>query len=96
MVNAYSSKKICYSIQHVNAYDGGLKRFVREFNGVSTKHLNNYQLWFNFAAYAKETYTEKMRLLVRHIMTAQSYTRRVDVSLRPAIPCICRAVNKAA
>ena len=96
MVDAYSSKKGCYSIQHINAYHGGLKRFVREFNGVSTKHLNNYLLWFNFATYAKETYTEKMRLLVRHIMTAQSYTRRVDVPNRPAIPYICQAVNKVA
>ena len=43
MVGAYSSKKGCYSIQHINAYHGGLKRFVLDFNGVSTKHLNNYR-----------------------------------------------------
>ena len=39
----------------------GLKHFVDHFDGVSTKHLNNYLLRFNFATYAKETYTEKSR-----------------------------------
>lgn len=87
-VNARCPKKGCYSILHVNAYHSGLKQFIRQFHGVSTKHLNNYLMWFNFATYAKETHTEKKRLIMRHIMTANSYTRRIDVPDRPAIPNI--------
>lgn len=95
-VSAGCSKRGWYSIQHINAYHGGLKRFADTFCGVSTKHLNNYLMWFNFASYAKETYTEKGRLLTNHLFTTNSYTRRVDVADRPAIPYICEGVRKAA
>ena len=74
----------------------GLKHFVDHFDGVSTKHLNNYLLRFNFATYAKETYTEKSRLLTHHIVTANCYTRRVDIPDRPRIPYICDNVCKVA
>lgn len=95
-VGAVGSKRGGYSIQHVNAYHRGLKQFVEKFWGVSTKHLNNYLLWFNFSQYAKETYTEKARLLTHHILTTNCYTRRVDIPARPIIPYICENVRKAA
>lgn len=95
-VGALFSKKGVYSIQHVNAYHTHLKGFIEHFYGVSTKHLNNYLVYHNFANHAKETYTEKGRLLTHHILTTNSYTRRVDVADRPAIPYICEGVRKAA
>lgn len=95
-VNAYETRKGVYSIQHINAYHSGLKKFIEGFNGVSTKHLNNYLLWFNFASYAKETYTEKARLLTKHLCCASSFTRRVDVADRPAIPYINENARRAA
>jgi hypothetical protein len=30
----------------VNAYHSRLKRWIRPFNGVSTKYLPNYLVWF--------------------------------------------------
>ena len=35
-----------YHIQHINAFHCRLKAFMRRFNGISTKHLNNYLAWF--------------------------------------------------
>ena len=34
-----------YHINHINAYHSKLKTFLRKFNGVSTKFLNNYLVW---------------------------------------------------
>lgn len=95
-VEARFSTKGGYSIQHINSYHRTLADFVDGFWGVSTKHLNNYLLWHNFANYAKETYGEKSRLLVRHLYSTRSYTRRVEVADRPAIPYICEGVRKVA
>lgn len=38
-------KRGMYSLGHINAFHSGLKRFLRPFNGVSTKHLSNYLNW---------------------------------------------------
>ena len=37
-----TSKKQVYHIQTINSFHSRLKDFMRNFNGVSTKHLNNY------------------------------------------------------
>jgi transposase-like protein len=39
------SKKKIYHIQTINSFHSRLKNFMRNFNGVSTKHLNNYLIW---------------------------------------------------
>lgn len=95
-VSAITSKRGGYSIQHVNGYHSGIKGWVEGFNGVSTKHLNNYLMWFNFAKHAKESYTEKVRIITKHIVCANSYIRRVDIPEKPAIPYICEGVRKIA
>ena len=38
-------KRGMYSLAHINAFHSGLKRFIKTFNGVSTKHLPNYLNW---------------------------------------------------
>ena len=35
-----------YHIQHVNAFHSKLKKFLRKFNGIATKHLQAYLNWF--------------------------------------------------
>ena len=35
-----------YHIQNVNAYISRLKRWMRRFNGVATRHLDNYLGWW--------------------------------------------------
>ena len=34
-----------YHINHINSYHSKLKTFLRKFNGVATKYLNNYIVW---------------------------------------------------
>jgi transposase-like protein/IS1 family transposase len=41
-------KKGIYHIQNVNNYHSRLKTWVRRFNGVATKYLENYLAWFRF------------------------------------------------
>lgn len=36
-----------YHINHINSYHSKLKTFLRKFNGVATKYLNNYIVWVN-------------------------------------------------
>ena len=35
-----------YHLNKVNAYHSRLKRWINPFNGVSTKYLPNYLVWF--------------------------------------------------
>ena len=35
-----------YHLNNVNAYHSRLKRWINPFNGVSTKYLPNYLVWF--------------------------------------------------
>lgn len=71
------SKKGIYNIQHINNYHSQLKRFMRVFNGVATKYLNNYLVWHNFVNYAKETDAEKRNILLAvSLSTSQKDTYR--------------------
>ena len=77
-----------YNIQRMNSYHSRLKGFVDRFNGISTKHLNNYLVYNNFANHAKETYTEKVRILTNRICSVRCFTKRTKVSDRPMIPVL--------
>lgn len=37
-----------YHINNVNSYHSGLKNFIRKFNGISTKYIENYLNWFKW------------------------------------------------
>ena len=37
-----------YNINTINSYHNGLKKFIREFNGISTRYLDNYLNWFKW------------------------------------------------
>jgi len=41
-------KKGIYHILHVNRYHGELKYWLRRFDGVATRYLDNYLFWFRF------------------------------------------------
>ena len=47
-------KRPIYTVNHVYKYHLELKRWLRNFNGVSTKYLNNYLAWFKFLFINKE------------------------------------------
>lgn len=42
-----------YHIQHVNSYHSHLKGWMKRFNGVATKYLNNYLSWFKWLTLRK-------------------------------------------
>lgn len=79
-------KKGIYNIQHINSYHSILKSFIERFNGVSSKYLNNYLVWNNFANYSKGTFYEKKDILRRFVLSTEVVTSRRTQSLRPEIP----------
>lgn len=74
------SKKGIYNIQHINNYHSRLKRFIAPFNGVSTKHLNNYLIWHNFVNYAPESDVDKRSILLRFVTTQNITIHTEDIS----------------
>lgn len=82
------SKKGIYNIQHFNSYHSMLKVFMYRFRGVSTKYLNNYLIWNNFVNYARETYKEKLVILLNHIIVININTTFRELSKRPPLPLV--------
>ncbi len=82
------AKKGIYNIQHINSYHSQLKRFMKSFNGVSTKYLNNYLIWHNFVNYAKESDVEKRAILLSYVLTTLKTDRNSSLSNRPALPLV--------
>lgn len=60
-----------YSIQHINAFHSSLKRFLRNYQGVSTKYLQGYLSLFTYkysrgqSAFSEESFMEILKMLVR-------------------------------
>ena len=75
------AKKGIYNIQHINSYHSQLKRFMKSFNGVSTKYLNNYLIWHNFVNYAKESDVEKRAILLSYVLTTLKTDRNSSLSV---------------
>ena len=77
-----------YNIQRVNNYHSRLKNFMNRFNGVSTKHLNNYLLWHNFVNFAKETVSEKTNILFKHMLSENCFMPGYEISAKCAVPVV--------
>ena len=77
-----------YNIQHINSYHSQLKRFMRGFNGVSTKYLNNYLVWNNLVNYAKESDMEKRNIFLTFVLATLKTAKCRDLSNRPAVPLV--------
>ena len=77
-----------YNIQRVNNYHSRLKNFMNRFNGVSTKHLNNYLLWHNFVNFAKETVSEKTNILFKHMLSENCFMPGYEISEKCAVPLV--------
>lgn len=75
-----------YHIQHINGYHSQLKRFMRPFNGVATKYLNNYLIWHNFVNYAKESFTEKKDIFLSFVLSTIKTVTKRELSIRPSLP----------
>lgn len=55
-----------YHIQHINSLHSKLKKWMKNFNGVSTKHLSNYLYWFKWLEYCDDEneYIESKNFLI--------------------------------
>ena len=75
-----------YNIQRINNYHSRLTDFLKHFFGVSSKYLNNYLVWHNFANYAKNTFEEKQEILLRFALSAPEKIPNHQLSQRPPLP----------
>ena len=82
------TKKGIYHIQHINSYHSSLKRFIRSFNGVASKYLNNYLLWNSWLTVKKGSIQHKVDSIVKSALTASATVKCRSLSSRPVIPLI--------
>lgn len=74
-------KKGIYHVQHVNQTASDLSKWIRKFNGVSTKYLQNYLNWFAINKLIQENQNplKKTVLLIASAFTAYSdYSKILD------------------
>ncbi|MGD2034325.1 MAG: IS1595 family transposase [Bacteroidales bacterium] len=60
----WTTKKI-YHLQHVNNVHSKLKNWIRQFNGVSSKYLPNYLIYFKIREIIKE-YKNQEKMLIKY------------------------------
>lgn len=76
-----------YHIQHVNAFHSRLKAFMRPFQGVSTKHLNNYLVWYAWTQMNKELSEESLERNILNFSTSHNFRLLTsEISKKPALP----------
>ncbi|NCP85669.1 MAG: IS1595 family transposase [Bacteroidetes bacterium] len=69
-------KDKCYHVQHVNSMDSFYERWIRRFNGVATKYLNQYLNWFIFLEKVKKSSTQTVDLVrnvISNVSTIKTY-----------------------
>ena len=82
-------KKGIYHVQHVNQTASELNKWMRRFNGVSTKYLQNYLNWFAIDKLIEESQNplKKTVLLIAGAFTAYNdYSKIIDnynILIRP-------------
>ena len=77
-----------YHIQHINNYHSQLKGFMCTFRGVSTKYLNNYLVWHDFANFKRGSISDKSEQLLSTVLGAIFSERNADIKLRPTLPTL--------
>ena len=77
-----------YNIQRVNSYHSQLETFLRKFNGVSSKYLNNYLIWHNAIKYCKRYAQNKLKLMLATATSAKMKVRVSTLSKRAEIPIL--------
>ena len=76
-----------YHIQHINAFHSRLKSFMRPFQGVSTKHLNNYLVWYAWMQMNKELSEESFERNVLNSSTSYNFRLYTsEISKKPVLP----------
>lgn len=79
-----------FHIQHLNAYHSVLKNFLRRFNGVSSKYLNNYLTWNNVVEHNGGTLREKTERMLQLVASAMFEETWQSVPQRPLLPILVK------
>lgn len=77
-----------FNIQGVNSYHSGIRRFLRPFNGVATKYLNNYLTWNNRLMRGHEDDDVKADLGMKISLAMFSRTTRRNLPRRDPVPVL--------
>ena len=80
--------KVCYGIQRINAYHRKLKGFIKRFNGVSTKYLENYLVWNNIMSRNKKNRDEVIMQIIGHVLSCNKIIHGRELSKRPSLPSV--------
>ena len=78
-----------YHIQHINAFHSRLKSFMRPFQGVSTKHLNNYLVWYAWMQMNRELSEESLERNILNSSTSHNFRLYTsEISRKPVVPLV--------
>ena len=87
-IKDHETKNGIYHINTINNYHSRLKRFLEPFNGVATKYLDNYLVWFNYLNNTKGDDEYKLNALLNYIIRHPISITKREIPMRPAIPVI--------
>ena len=72
-----------YHLQHVNSLHSSFKRWIMQFNGVSTRYINNYLAWFKFLQLSKKNKTsERIKDMLVNVATKETIVTRNTIRNR--------------
>ena len=76
-------KEDIYHIQHINSLHSNLKRWMGRFNGVASKYISNYMLWFKWLKiFENDKDSIKTKNFMIQSNVACAYTKVKDFKLR--------------
>lgn len=79
-------KEGIYHIQHINSVHSKLKRWIRRFNGVATKYINNYMYWFKWLElFENDKETVKVKNFMVQCNVAHAFTKTTEFRERKPI-----------
>ena len=71
------------NIHHINGYHSSMKRFMRPFNGVATKYLNNYLVWYNESRDVGYNEYKLYKNIRKGVYVEEIYAQRELLPVRP-------------
>jgi len=76
-------KEGVYHIQHINSIHSKLKRWMRVFNGVSTKYLSSYMCWFKWIElFGSDKDALKIKNFIVQSCVPHAYTKILNFKTR--------------
>lgn len=61
---------------------------MKDFNGVSTKYLNNYLLWNTWVNVEGGSIRDKIAIQLKTAISAYAYIKCKTLSKRPVVPLL--------